>query len=169
MSSTKSDQSSSFLVTKHSWKGKYRRVLTLSPDTFSTFNPSSMETTNAWKITDIVGLHPAPSAPGTPQQGQVSEAKIERFLESSLQIIRHIFLHLFFRVLHLNFNWCFEKVEKMIRCDFLLSGGPWLLLRHFGSLAVLVTNLHLLRYIKFFEIQILMSYSFSFFIDMVRV
>ena len=62
------DQASSYLVTKHSWKGKYRRVLTLSQDAFSTFNPGSMETTNTWKITDVVGLTPAPTSAGGPAQ-----------------------------------------------------------------------------------------------------
>ena len=51
----------SFLVTKHSWKGKYRRVLTVGPESFSTYNPSSMEVTNSWKIADIVGLQPTNS------------------------------------------------------------------------------------------------------------
>jgi hypothetical protein len=61
-------QASSYLVTKHSWKGKYRRVLTLSQDGFSTYNPNSMEPTNTWKITDVVGLTPAPSTAGGPSQ-----------------------------------------------------------------------------------------------------
>ena len=49
---------SSFLVTKHSWKGKYRRVLTVGPEAFSTHNPSSMEVTNSWKLTDVIGMQP---------------------------------------------------------------------------------------------------------------
>ena len=44
------------LVTKHSWKGKYRRVLTVGEDVFSTYNPSSMEVTNSWKLADVVGM-----------------------------------------------------------------------------------------------------------------
>ena len=76
--------SSSFLLTKHSWKGKYRRVLTgeilnkflenfcqillikisnftVSEDVFSTYNPSSMEVTNSWKLSDVVGMTPTNS------------------------------------------------------------------------------------------------------------
>jgi DnaJ family protein C protein 13 len=68
MNSFNGDQASSYLVTKHSWKGKYRRVLTLSQDGFSTYNPSSMEVTNTWKIGDIVGLTPTPSSAGGPPQ-----------------------------------------------------------------------------------------------------
>ena len=52
---------SAFLVTKHSWKGKYRRVLSVGPENFSTYNPSSMEVTNSWKISDIVKLEPTNS------------------------------------------------------------------------------------------------------------
>lgn len=53
---------SSFLLTKHSWKGKYRRVFTVGEDVFSTYNPSSMEVTNSWKINDVVGMQPLNSA-----------------------------------------------------------------------------------------------------------
>ena len=49
---------SSFSVTKHSWKGKYRRVLSVGPESFSTYNPSSMDETNAWKTSDIVNIQP---------------------------------------------------------------------------------------------------------------
>ena len=56
-----SNTASSFLVTKHSWKGKYRRVLTVGEDAFSTFNPSSMEVTNSWKLGEVVGLQPLSS------------------------------------------------------------------------------------------------------------
>lgn len=68
MTSIDVDQTSSYLVTKHSWKGKYRRVLTLSQDGFSTYNPSSMEVTNTWKICDVIGLTPSPSSAGGPSQ-----------------------------------------------------------------------------------------------------
>lgn len=60
---TPKSSASSFLVNKHSWKGKYRRVLTVGEDLFSTYNPSSMEVTNSWKLSDVVGMQPL-SAPG---------------------------------------------------------------------------------------------------------
>ncbi|KHJ44585.1 hypothetical protein D918_05251 [Trichuris suis] len=36
----------SFLVTKHSWKGKYKRIFSIDEDGFGTYNPSSLEQTN---------------------------------------------------------------------------------------------------------------------------
>ena len=53
---------SSFLVTKHSWKGKYRRVLTVGPEAFSTHNPGTMEITNSWKLADVIGMNPLSEA-----------------------------------------------------------------------------------------------------------
>merc|ERR1711994_413503 len=51
-----------FVVTKHSWKGKYRRVLSLSKEFISTLNPSTMEATNSWKLSDIVSAQPLNAA-----------------------------------------------------------------------------------------------------------
>ena len=45
-----------YLVTKHSWKGKYRRVLSLSKDGLSTHNPGNMEPTNTWKWSDVINV-----------------------------------------------------------------------------------------------------------------
>ena len=61
-----------FVVTKHSWKGKYRRVLSLTPEGVSTHNPASMEATNTWKWMDVVGVQPlsSPSGSGTSGCGQ---------------------------------------------------------------------------------------------------
>ena len=53
-----SSNASSFVVTKHSWKGKYRRVLSLSHEAISTLNPNTMEATNSWKLSDIVSAQP---------------------------------------------------------------------------------------------------------------
>ncbi|XP_059089728.1 dnaJ homolog subfamily C member 13-like [Tigriopus californicus] len=61
------DQSGAFLsrafwVTKHSWKGKYRRVFVVGPGGVSTLNPSSLEATNAWPWSDVVSLGVSPAA-----------------------------------------------------------------------------------------------------------
>ena len=68
------NSASSFTVTKHSWKGKYRRVLTVGEDAFSTYNPSSMEVTNSWKLADVVGMQPLNSQ-GDLQEFQVTFRK----------------------------------------------------------------------------------------------
>lgn len=51
--------SRSYVVTKHSWKGKYKRVFTLGPIGISTLNPSSMDATNRWAYPDLVSILPA--------------------------------------------------------------------------------------------------------------
>ncbi len=50
--------SRSYSVTKHSWKGKYRRILVFGPDGACTLNPASMEATNRWPYEDIVSVQP---------------------------------------------------------------------------------------------------------------
>ncbi len=54
--------SRSYTVTKHSWKGKYRRVLLFGPDGACTLNPATMEATNRWPYEDLVSVQPM-SAP----------------------------------------------------------------------------------------------------------
>ena len=50
--------SRSFSVTKHAWKGKYKRVLSLGPRGAATLHPGSMEAPNAWPYADIVSIMP---------------------------------------------------------------------------------------------------------------
>lgn len=54
-----------FLVTKHSWKGKYKRIFSIGSLAISTYNPSTLEITNQWLYEDFVMIKPAPhSGPG---------------------------------------------------------------------------------------------------------
>ncbi|CAH2042626.1 unnamed protein product, partial [Iphiclides podalirius] len=46
----------SFLVTKHSWKGKYKRVFSVGTHGITTYNPDRLEVTNKWLYADIVKL-----------------------------------------------------------------------------------------------------------------
>lgn len=49
----------SFLVTKHSWKGKYKRILSISVTGVSTLNPDRFfEITNKWIWSDVIGVTP---------------------------------------------------------------------------------------------------------------
>lgn len=57
------DTGSSYLVIKHSWKGKYKRIFTVRTDGITTYNPNSMEATNSWLWADFVSI--APSAKAT--------------------------------------------------------------------------------------------------------
>lgn len=47
-----------FLVTKHSWKGKYKRILAIGTAGVSTYNPDKYEATNRWPYSDIVSIAP---------------------------------------------------------------------------------------------------------------
>ena len=49
----------SFMVTKHSWKGKYKRVFSVGTTSITTYNPSSMEATNTWNYSDFISILPA--------------------------------------------------------------------------------------------------------------
>ncbi|XP_028165155.1 dnaJ homolog subfamily C member 13-like [Ostrinia furnacalis] len=44
----------SFLVTKHSWKGKYKRVFSVGTHGITTYNPDRLEVTNKWLYSDVV-------------------------------------------------------------------------------------------------------------------
>lgn len=47
-----------FLVTKHSWKGKYKRILSIGSIGVSTYNPDKFDITNRWSYSDIVAVVP---------------------------------------------------------------------------------------------------------------
>ena len=47
------------MVTKHSWKGKYKRVFSVGTTSITTYNPSSMEATNQWNYSDFISILPA--------------------------------------------------------------------------------------------------------------
>ncbi|XP_026320399.1 dnaJ homolog subfamily C member 13 [Hyposmocoma kahamanoa] len=44
----------SFLVTKHSWRGKYQRVFSIGTHGITTYNPDRLEVTNKWLYSDII-------------------------------------------------------------------------------------------------------------------
>nr|XP_026495433.1 dnaJ homolog subfamily C member 13 isoform X2 [Vanessa tameamea] len=45
-----------FLVTKHSWKGKYKRVFSIGTHGITTYNPDRLEVTNKWLYSDVVTI-----------------------------------------------------------------------------------------------------------------
>jgi DnaJ family protein C protein 13 len=61
MASAKSQENvelESFLVTKHSWKGKYKRILTIGSNGIATYNPDKFDLTNRWPYSDIISAAP---------------------------------------------------------------------------------------------------------------
>jgi len=55
----------SFLVIKHSWKGKYKRIFSVGSNGVTTHNPGNMESTNTWLYQDFISILPT-------AKGQVS-------------------------------------------------------------------------------------------------
>ncbi|RWS30301.1 dnaJ subfamily C member 13-like isoform X2 [Leptotrombidium deliense] len=49
---------SSFLVTKHSWKGKYKRIFSVGTECLTTYNPGTMEVTNQWTYNEVINVTP---------------------------------------------------------------------------------------------------------------
>lgn len=52
-----------YLVTKHSWKGKYKRILSIGKVEISTYNPDKFDLTNHWPYSDIVAIAPNKQIP----------------------------------------------------------------------------------------------------------
>ncbi|XP_017066190.1 dnaJ homolog subfamily C member 13 isoform X2 [Drosophila eugracilis] len=48
-----------FMVTKHSWKGRYKRILSIGTAGISTYNPDKLDLTNRWSYSDIVEAAPS--------------------------------------------------------------------------------------------------------------
>lgn len=48
----------SYVVVKHSWKGKYKRVFVIDSDKISTYDPKSMKLTNCWPYDEVMDVAP---------------------------------------------------------------------------------------------------------------
>lgn len=53
------DDLASFYTTKHSWRGKYKRVFSIGNKAITTYNPSTLEVTNQWAYNDFFGISPS--------------------------------------------------------------------------------------------------------------
>ncbi|XP_055697619.1 dnaJ homolog subfamily C member 13 isoform X2 [Phlebotomus papatasi] len=62
-----------FLVTKHSWKGKYKRILGVGTTGVSTYNPDKFDLTNRWPYSDVVSV--VPNKTGNIHEFQLSVRK----------------------------------------------------------------------------------------------
>ncbi|WKX89857.1 hypothetical protein Q1695_009030 [Nippostrongylus brasiliensis] len=49
-----------YLVTKHSWKGKYKRIFSIGTLAITTYNPQNLEITNQWQYEDFIAIKPSP-------------------------------------------------------------------------------------------------------------
>ncbi|XP_056011194.1 dnaJ homolog subfamily C member 13-like isoform X2 [Ostrea edulis] len=53
-----------YFITKHSWKGKYKRIFSVGTMGITTYNPQSLEVTNQWPYSEFVSIVPNVKAPG---------------------------------------------------------------------------------------------------------
>eukprot|EP00055_Hartaetosiga_balthica_P006980 m.23293 g.23293 ORF g.23293 m.23293 type:complete len:2228 (-) comp5537_c0_seq1:183-6866(-) len=54
---------SCFFTTKHSWRGKYKRLLAIGDTMIATFNPTTFEETNKWDFSsELVSIEPSPKS-----------------------------------------------------------------------------------------------------------
>ncbi|KAJ1346448.1 hypothetical protein KIN20_001228, partial [Parelaphostrongylus tenuis] len=49
-----------YLVIKHSWKGKYKRIFSIGTLAITTYNPQTLEITNQWQYEDFLSVKPSP-------------------------------------------------------------------------------------------------------------
>ncbi|XP_074170185.1 dnaJ homolog subfamily C member 13 [Rhinolophus sinicus] len=54
-----------FYTTKHSWRGKYKRVFSVGTHAITTYNPNTLEVTNQWPYGDICSVSPVGKGQGT--------------------------------------------------------------------------------------------------------
>lgn len=89
----------SYYCTKHSWRGKYKRVLSVGTHAISTYNPGSSELTNQWFYIDVFGIVPSTKStnefnlivrksPGKPTQQTVTFSSDHR-LELLTNALKH--------------------------------------------------------------------------------
>lgn len=75
-----------YLVTKHSWKGKYKRILAIGKTGISTYNPEKLDVTNRWPYSDVVAI-----APNKSLQNVSTSICFERhFVSSAIDFVRTI-------------------------------------------------------------------------------
>lgn len=58
MSSENHDLATFFVVKHSTWKGKYRRIISIGTNAITTYNPTNFEVTNIWPYSDIVNVSP---------------------------------------------------------------------------------------------------------------
>ncbi|XP_056376625.1 dnaJ homolog subfamily C member 13 isoform X2 [Hyla sarda] len=54
-----------FYTTKHSWRGKYKRVFSVGTHAITTYNPTTFEVTNQWPYGDLCSISPVGKGQGS--------------------------------------------------------------------------------------------------------
>ncbi|KAF7280153.1 hypothetical protein GWI33_006329 [Rhynchophorus ferrugineus] len=69
-----------FFVTKHSWKGKYKRVFSIGSRGVTTYNPTTFEVTNKWAYNEFASIQPVRSG-NTQNEFQISVKKEKKIIK----------------------------------------------------------------------------------------
>ncbi|ESO09053.1 hypothetical protein HELRODRAFT_156562 [Helobdella robusta] len=56
---------SCYFITKHSWKGKYKRIFSVGTKGITTYNPTSFEVTNQWPYEEFISIKPNDRSPSS--------------------------------------------------------------------------------------------------------
>nr|XP_022914945.1 dnaJ homolog subfamily C member 13 [Onthophagus taurus] len=64
-----------FFVTKHSWKGKYKRIFSIGSLGITTYNPNTLEVTNKWVYGDFISVNPLKNTGGVSNEFQITMRK----------------------------------------------------------------------------------------------
>nr|CAD7426370.1 unnamed protein product [Timema monikensis] len=71
-----------FLVTKHSWKGKYKRIFSVGSAGITTYNPASWDVTNKWMYSDFINILPSVKVVGQQNNEFTITMKKDRKVDS---------------------------------------------------------------------------------------
>nr|CAD7401104.1 unnamed protein product [Timema poppensis] len=71
-----------FLVTKHSWKGKYKRIFSVGSAGITTYNPASWDVTNKWMYSDFINILPSVKVAGQQNNEFTITMKKDRKVDS---------------------------------------------------------------------------------------
>lgn len=77
-----------FIVTKHSWRGKYRRVLCVTPTSLFTQHPENLQVTNVWSFVDdpdIDGMVVPPEAEGSSEHELVLSCRNDKKVRADIR------------------------------------------------------------------------------------
>ncbi|KAJ8881311.1 hypothetical protein PR048_017792 [Dryococelus australis] len=71
-----------FLVTKHSWKGKYKRIFSVGSMGITTYNPTTLDVTNKWMYSDFISVLPTVKVVGQQNNEFIITMKKEKKVDS---------------------------------------------------------------------------------------
>nr|CAD7257433.1 unnamed protein product [Timema shepardi] len=77
-----------FLVTKHSWKGKYKRIFSVGSAGITTYNPASWDVTNKWMYSDFINILPSVKVAGQQNNEFTITMKKDRKVDSMRILVR---------------------------------------------------------------------------------